>query len=57
MKTFFYSTDSVNGTIKATSIQAAFDEIRPTDDQIEDGAYGLVRDETTNEELDTRNGD
>ncbi len=44
MKTYTYATDSEHGEIKAKSLESALEMIRPTDAQIEDGAWAWVED-------------
>ena len=50
MNAYTYATDSTSGTIKADSLQAAYDSIRSkiTDEMIADGATLWVADEDGN---------
>jgi hypothetical protein len=48
MSTYSYATDSTSGTVKAESLQAAYDDLRSniTNAMIEDGATLWVEDES-----------
>lgn len=46
MNTYSYATDSASGTVKASSLEAAYDSIRAkiTDEMVADGATLWVED-------------
>jgi len=50
-RVFRYRTDSEQGEVIAEDIDAAIDKIRPTEDQIADGAWAWVEDAESGERI------
>ena len=52
LKLFRFASDAETGTIESTSLQAAFDKLKPTDEQLANGACLWVEDCETGDRIE-----